>query len=361
MAATDTLPVDTSVQLPPAVRRAAEMAEHAHRAIYGGVEPPKMAAAPAAPGDLVNIPDAPDHRGPVTLPARTPSADAAPPVTAAVTAPPADTQPRTVEEYNHMLASMNGRVAQKDAIIQQLQQQMGELGDELIKTQGTIQQMQQPRQRPQPRTQPVRLVTQQDVDNYSPELIDLISRVAKQTVAPDISDVAREVQSTKHDVQKTAQQGVYGELNAKVPNWREININPRFKAWCALPDGYSGRVRGVMLKEAFAAADANRVVNFFNGFLQEEIATGQMPGPQAEPVTPRTAALPIQTIVAPGRGIHPNPGGTSADTTGVREWTRADIQTFYANVRRGAYLGREKEKQALEAQLWAAQNSGRVR
>lgn len=64
------------------------------------------------------------------------------------------------------------------------------------------------------------------------------------------------------------------ELDAAVPNWREINNDPRFHQWLLLPDTYSGVIRDRLLKDAAAAANAPRVINFFKGFLA---AAGQAP------------------------------------------------------------------------------------
>ena len=117
-----------------------------------------------------------------------------------------------------------------------------------------------------------------------------------------------------------------------------------------------------MLNTAFRAADAPRVIAFFKGFLNEEVATGQQPAPQppASPQT-RTAAVPLDTLAAPGRAKP----ATGADSTSAPAdkpiITRAQIAAFYDQVRRGAYAGRDADKARDEAIIFAAQREGRTR
>jgi hypothetical protein len=59
-----------------------------------------------------------------------------------------------------------------------------------------------------------------------------------------------------------------------VPNWRQINDDPRFHQWLLMPDTYSGVIRDHLLKDAAHAANASRVISFFKGFLA---AAGQAP------------------------------------------------------------------------------------
>ena len=108
------------------------------------------------------------------------------------------------------------------------------------------------------------------------------------------------------------------------------------------------------------AADAPRVLDFFKRFLDEEVATGQMPAPQpTPPPAPVTAAIPLTTLAAPGRP-NPAPGNTQVpDSKPV--YTYQDIKDFYEYVRRGVYAGQEQLKQQIEADIFAAQREGRIR
>jgi hypothetical protein len=152
-------------------------------------------------------------------------------------------------------------------------------------------------------------------------------------------------------------------LAAEVPNWKQINTNPRFIAWLGLPDVYSGQVRKAMLNAAFQAASAPRVIAFFKGFIADEVATGHISAaPPTEPqpaAAPRQPAVPLSTLTAPGRA-KPATGDTQVPVD-KPIYTRTQIAKFYSDVRRGAYLGREQDKATEEAKIFAAQNDGRVR
>jgi hypothetical protein len=54
-----------------------------------------------------------------------------------------------------------------------------------------------------------------------------------------------------------------------VPNWREINRDPRWFGWLNSPDVYSGYLRQELLNDATAKGDADRVISIFKGFIRE--------------------------------------------------------------------------------------------
>lgn len=256
---------------------------------------------------------------------------------------------------------MKGRYDQAQSTIGSMQEQMRDLGTELLRTQQLIRAPQQPQQNPQT---PVKLVTPEDEQNYGTELIDVVKRAAKEAISPELNKLERENQQLRQSVTKSAQTALYASLAEQVPNWNEINTNPRFHNWLRLPDLYSGTVRGQMLKQAFQAADAPRVVAFFKGFITDEVAAGQIqPAPQVQPAPtpPRIAAVPLETLVAPGRA-RPAPGDQSGQSPDAKPvYTHAQIATFYSNVRKGVFEGNDKEKDRIEKSIFLAQREGRVR
>jgi hypothetical protein len=241
----------------------------------------------------------------------------------------------------------------------QMQQQMAELGDELAR----VTQAMQSRPAPQEQVQfQPKHVTPEDVTTYGPELIDAMKRVALEAVQPELQHVVQQNRQTQQRVAQTAQASMYQQLDAQFPEWRSINTNPRFKAWCNSPDVYSGQVRGQLLKAAVQAANAPRTIAFFKGFQNEEVATGNAPAPQAEPPqqAPRQAATTLETLTAPGRA-KPATGDTTVSSADKPIITRQQIKDFYADVRRGVYAGRDEDKRILESRLSLAQREGRIR
>ena len=336
-------PVDPNVRVPQTVQRLAALADAAHQQAYGTGEPQPPPAPEPAPAPQP-APVAPE---PVAAPQPAPAPVAPEP------APAPEPAVGTAEHEHARFLSMKGRFEQSQTTIGSLQQQLSELGDELVRTQQHI-----TRHQPEP-PKPQKLVTDEDVKTYGPELIDVVQRAAREAVAPDLQAIQNQTRQVNQRVAQTAQQGVYTALAEAVPNWNEINNTPEFKRWCSLPDIYSGELRGKLLNAALQGANAPRVIAFFKGFLAEGVATGNAPAPHAEPVTPRVAAVPLETLVAPGRA---NPATGNTQVPGDKPvFTRAQIAGFYANVRKGVYAGRDADKASDEALIFAAQREGRVR
>lgn len=350
------LPVDTSVSLPPIIKRQAAAADAAHKAAYSPEPDP-----PAA--DAVAQPDVPVQDQPVAdPPAPAPNEPVREPAPAAQEPEPQRSTQVEPGSWEHRYFSMEGRYRQSQNTIGQLQEQMREMSDEMVRL-----------QEHQQRTQPVRqnaptpapkLVTDQDTEVYGPELLAMVQRAARDAVAPEIDQVRNQTRQVSQRVMQNTKQTLNQTLDQQVPEWRDLNRNPRFRDWCSSRDVYSGQVRGQMLNAAYQAADAPRVVAFFKGFQAEELATGNAPAPtaqqqQAAPV-PREAARSLETLTAPGRA-KPATGNSVASSADKPVFTRAQISEFYRNVNAGRYSGRQAEKDKVEQAIFAAQNDGRVR
>jgi hypothetical protein len=350
-------PVDTSVVLPPSVVRAAAAAAELHKQAY---QPATPQPSPPSPQ-----PDpAPVAPSPQPDPAPQPQPQAQPqPAPQPAPQPEPDDDSVTPDQWRHRYLSMKGRYEAAQVNLGQMQEMNSQLADELMRAQPTTQpqpQQQQRQQRPQPI---IRRVTPDDVKTYGPELIDLVQRAAVDAVAPEIQKVSQETQQTRQQITQTAKQAMFAALDTLVPTWKAININPRFKEWCRKPDVYSGMLRGQLLNNAVAAADAPRAAAFFNGFLAEEQATGQAPAPQSGQQAsqpPRQAAVALEALAAPGRP-KPAAGSVPASAADKPIYTRAQITWFYSQAGRAYYAGREDERKSDEQSLFLAQREGRVR
>jgi hypothetical protein len=172
----------------------------------------------------------------------------------------------------------------------------------------------------------------------------------------------QEISRLNQRLTREAQAGVQITLDREVPEWRQINLDDRFKQWLRLPNIYSGRVRHQMLSDAYQAANAPLVVQLFRDFIADEEATGNSsPVPSAEPPVPpvpRRAAASLAVLAAPGRAKPA--GGDTAVPADKPSFTRIQIKRFYDAVRAGAFVGREVEKDRQEKEIFAAQNEGRV-
>ena len=328
-------PVDTSVVVPESVRRAAAAADALHAQAYQTAPAPEPQVQPQ-----VQPQPAPPSPEPQVQPQP---------------APPSPPPPQEPDNWEHRYLSMKGRFDQSQQTIGSMQQQMTELGNELMRTQHILnargaQQLQEPAKN---------LITPEDEKNFGPEILDLINRAAKQAVEPELTAIEQQSQQAREEAHRVARVNLYSQIATQMPAWREVNNNPRFIEWLRLPDLYSGRIRQQLLNEAVQAANAPRVLAFFQGFIADELATGQVgqvPQPQPRPAEP---AIPLTTLAAPG-AARPATGNTQVPVE-KPIYTHSQISQFYTRVRQGYYNGRDADKAREEADIFAAQREGRIR
>ncbi len=340
------VPTDPNVRIPDHVTAASAAADAIHQQFY-----PKDENQPPAPQK-----DAPPAEVPPVQAAPQPQAVAPEPVPA----PRPGDEHVDAEEWRRRFLSMQGRYNAQVRTNAAMEEQMQQLGQELVRTQAMIQAP--PRQDAAPQQQH-NLITDEDRESYGDGLIDLTRRAAREAIAPELDALRAENQRLTSRVQSTGRRELFATLDQRMPNWRAINVAPQFKAWLRLPNVYTGQVRGSMLKAAVDGAEAPKVLQLFNDFLAEAQATGQMaPTAQIEPPAPpapRTPAMPLETLAAPGRA-RPAPGDTQVPSE-KPIYSRAQISKFYDDSRKGLYAGRLAEYQATEADMQMAQREGRIR
>lgn len=213
-----------------------------------------------------------------------------------------------------------------------------------------------------------KLVKDEEVAEYGADLVDLMRRVATETVGPQID---RRLQPVTQQVEKSmkaadaaakgaveiAQEKVHVLLDSQVPNWLELNKDENFLAWLDQVDPYAGVNRGALLQQAYNRHDGPRVVAFFKGFLNENATV--MP-PALPTSVPETPAKNLEDLVAPGT-VRAGSTAGAQDGASKRNWTRADIAKFYRDKSDGKYDKAQKRAEALEEDIFAAQREGRIR
>jgi hypothetical protein len=181
-------------------------------------------------------------------------------------------------------------------------------------------------------------LTYEDERNFGSEILDVAQRAARQAMAPAMERLQEENQDLREGLQRTLKTSIDRELDAAVPNWRQVNQDPRWFRWLADYDVYSGYRRQDLLNDATAEGAAQRVIAIFRGFLAAVGQSGQ-PGQFGQIGQP-----------GPRQAVQPN----------GRIYTRPEIQKLYSQYMRGAYRGREAEWRALEADIIAAGREGRI-
>jgi hypothetical protein len=180
-------------------------------------------------------------------------------------------------------------------------------------------------------------LTQADVDNYGHDVIDFAQRAAAQAVAPDLVRLQQETERLRQNQARQSRQALDQAVAMAVPNFREIDRDPRWHEWLRGTHDLSGRSRQQWLNDAVNHGDAARVIQFFRGFLQQAGAAGPHQYQQQQ-------SYPAYRATAGGRPVY----------------SRADIEKAHRDYMRGAYRGREFEYQKLSNEFIRAAREGRI-
>jgi hypothetical protein len=224
------------------------------------------------------------------------------------------------------------------------------------------------------------MVTDKEIQDYGPDLIDVMKRVAIEATMPMLKPIATtvgqmqaRVETTESEASRQFLSRMHSSMDQTVPGWAELNKDPNFIAWTKRNDVYSGLNRQELLQKAWYAGDSNRVAAFFQGYLAEEAAVDPAaaqarqqaygngyaghapngsPAPSIQQPAPRVT---LESLAAPGRAR-----AATNVPAGKPVWTSAGISQFYMDVARGVFAGRDAERVATEADLMAAQREGRI-
>ena len=270
-------------------------------------------------------------------------------------------QEQVSEDWEHKYKTLQGmfnrEMERANQSRQQMQQRMGQL-EQLLAT--TQQQKEETQSAPEPK----RYVTEEDVSEYG-DSIDVMRRVSReesQQLINYIQKLEQELKSVKQlaprveqvaqSQAKSAEQLFWDRLNVTVPNWREINNDPKFQEWLMQVDPFTGLSKQAYLEDAQQNLDVQRVSQFFNAWSAE---TGG--GVQNKSGIQNRTTSELQRQVAPGRSRNT---GAPATTNEKPTYSRADIKKFFEDVRQGKYEKNPEERNRIERDIFAAQADGRI-
>lgn len=323
--------VDPNVFMPEGVRRASARATQIHNEAYSNPQQENPEVKPTA------------DTGPVAAPVDQPPADTNTPPPAAPVAPAAN--PSTdIAAMEAKLRSMEGRFAHLNSQNQAYLSQINDLQDHIQILTNTL--VEKSAEEPD--------TTDKDKEEYGPELVEMVNRQASKRVKELERTVAKletQLGDVNNKTAKLDQAGFNAAMDARLPNWREINSNAEFMAWLQQEDGFSGETKHKLLTTAYQARNVDRVLKFFNGFISEVVAPAR-----AEPTKPEQG-LDLASLAAPGKAR------TAATNTGPSEKpsiTRQQIKTFYDDSAAGKYRNRPEEYKKMEALIKQAMLERRV-
>lgn len=344
--------IDQQVVLPQAVREAAARSEQLLREFSGAEEgdPDVTSQGNQDPEPAAAAPE------PAPEPAPRRRRQGSAPVAAEPAAPAAPSEPAV--DWEHRARSLEGRVPHLERTNAALLEELTNMRQLLATMQASGDAHVE-----EPPAPIERLVTDEEVTEYGSDLLDVVGRRAREEVAPELAKRDREIARLTAQLQgvngvqrATAHDRMNADLDAALPEWRNINVDPKFLAWVGLPDPFSGAIRLDMLKAAYGQCNTNRVLAFFKGFIAEEDALA--PEPQPAPSTTQVQKVPLQSLAAPGRAKAPATAPAASPDKPLI--SRAEISKFYADSAAGRYSKNEPERQRIEREIFAAQREGRI-
>lgn len=263
----------------------------------------------------------------------------------------------TPEYWKRRFTGMKSRYDQEVTELRQQVQQVPQLQAQLVQMQNTIAQLQANSQ-PQPQASKAgfskdeilaEALTDEEREQYTPEHIDMMVRlgqtIASRLVSQHTGQVTERLQKVEQHSAKTAADRFWERVDAAVPDWEQIQATPAFQSWILGFDPYLGAVRNDKLVEAQNAYDADRVIGFFNAYLDNK---GPQPSQQQQ-------TDPRERLVEPG-----NAGGSDAPTPQGQTFTETYVADFYSDVSKGKYRNNPEEGKRIEKAIEAAARAGRI-
>jgi hypothetical protein len=236
-------------------------------------------------------------------------------------------------KYNHEVPRLTDENKKLKGELQTLKTQVEELSQRMTA---------------QPPTPAPAAVRPEELEQYGPEFIGLVERVAR-SVVPTAPAAAQKVDPNLEDrlarAEETSQAALrrqfFNDLTAAVPQWETLNTDTGFLKWLDQVDEGSGATRQSLFDDAAARFDVKRVAFFFKSYGGNVGVASNGAPPANEQVTPVTM-----------RG-QPDVPSTK------RIWNRGEIQAFFRNVREGRISPEDAAR--VEQDIFAAQSEGRVR
>lgn len=183
-------------------------------------------------------------------------------------------------------------------------------------------------------------------NDFGSDVVDeVLSNIEPKEVKSDIDDgLAARVETAEKAAADTKFEMAQMALDRILPGWREQNNDPLFHDWLGGLDEFSGVVRQELLETSFNNSDYERVKRIFDRYKSDSAQS-------APPLSPETKPRQQRII--------PETSGEEA-ASDVRTYSKSDIDSFYADVRKGKYRGKESDGEAIERDIFKAQKEGRV-
>ena len=171
-------------------------------------------------------------------------------------------------------------------------------------------------------------------DEFGDEAATAVTDVARQVAREEAANARREAE-------ESAQSRFWNTIDYRIPDFEQVNVDPKFIAWLQTPDPNTGFPYQDTLNAAGNRFDAATVVDVFNAY--KRATTNPQPEQQQtlDPMSPEAQVAPSKRQ---GRSL-PNQ---------KPQYTPDDYTRLMREIERGEWRGREAEARALEEEIHAA-------
>lgn len=209
-----------------------------------------------------------------------------------------------------------------------------------------------PQEPPPKAAEPVKLVTDADVEAFGQDLIEVQRKVAREVAAEfrqELDELKGENAKLREQLTATGTQVIEASfeqrLHRLVPDFDAVNADPKWIEWLNEIDPLLRGPRKNVAQQAFNTGDVEGVAHYVKLFK--------------ESMTPVATSDTAQELE---RQIQPSRSAASAPTPSPkgRIYTNADIQRMFKTAVDLGAKGRHEEARKLEAEIDAAYTEGRV-
>jgi hypothetical protein len=173
------------------------------------------------------------------------------------------------------------------------------------------------------------------------DMVKIMQKVAANTVESTVKKHLKPLGERFDQFQRMNEAQYWAIVDYYVPDFRAQNDDPKFVAWLKEIDSETSQLRDDLLQRAHAAMMGYRVAEIFRAYKESrEIGARQTDNPNP-------ANMP---------DINPGPGSGQPpqipDSSGQRQWTRAEIKQFYDSKRnRRGPLSKAELEEARKIEL----------
>jgi hypothetical protein len=247
-----------------------------------------------------------------------------------------------------------------DAEVPRLHSQVKELNAELAKLDNQLKQQEAAREEQKAQLAKAeavaRLVTDDDVETFGEDLIEVQRKVAREVTAEfkaELDALKAENASLRESVDtagtKAAEATFEQKLHRLVPDFEAVNTSKEWINWLNEVDPLIRAPRMTVAQEAYANGDAEAVAHYVQMFK-----SAQAPAKVVE--TKVDPAKDVQRQIQPDRSA----STANASSQNSRLYSTADIQSMFNKAIKLSNAGKIDEARILEAEIDAAYQSGRV-